>query len=96
MAKAAKSKLPKKQGRTAAKKVSAKIETKGMGAEIADVAGKISGVIKKSHVKESFNGSVHDAEKFMKQIMADSELLKKFVKIVRKSFTKNSKHKSAR
>ena len=61
-----------------------------IGDDIADAADKVKKAIKKSHVKESFNGSVKDAEEFMKQVMNDSDSLKKFVKIVKKSFSKAS------
>ena len=92
-----------KQSGKSSEKLVAKVRTekirkeagKAVAGELASVAKKISTVIKKSHVKESFNGSVHDAEKFLKHVLDDNESLKKFVKIVRKSFSKNAKHKSA-
>lgn len=71
-----------------AKSVSAKAPR--LGGELANVANEFSKVLKKSHVKEGFNGSLDDAEKFMKHVLNDNESLKKFVKIVKKSFSKST------
>jgi hypothetical protein len=72
-----------------AKRVSANASPR-LGEELANVASGFNKVLKKSHVKEGFNGTLEDAEKFMKNVMNDNDSLKKFVKIVKKSFSKTT------